>query len=95
MKRAYISLYYKDMCDFGKAKPYLTVVIDPETKLGKVCKRLGGSGIKRLIKCATYKLLKEKASKENRTINNFIRHVLLNKLKISNGKTNTASRTGL
>ena len=82
MKRLYISLYFKDIRNFGKVKPYLTVAFDSKSELYEVCKKLGSSGMKKLIQCDTYKCLKDKASKDNRSISNFIKTTILKKLKI-------------
>jgi len=90
MKRAYISIYFKDLTEFGKAKAYLTVAFDPDSQLYKISKKLGAAGIKKIINCPSYKALKAKAALDNRTINNFIKNTISKKLKIQNAQKNIA-----
>jgi hypothetical protein len=84
-KRAYISLYFEDGLIGHRKKRDFTVSFDPEDHLYIKCKKLGSAKIKELIGTHSYRDLVSYAKKENRSLGNYIKHRLNEKLgKASN-----------
>ena len=82
-KRKFISIYFEDGSVDGRRKRDLTIAFDNENSLYKKCKKLGSARIKEIIGIDSYKELTAKARKADRTLNNFIKHILKKKLGIS------------
>jgi hypothetical protein len=80
MPRNYISLYFKNGDLYHRKKRDVTIGFSADDPLFEKCKNLSSPEIKELISIETYKELKEKARKEDRTINNFIKSKLRIKL---------------
>lgn len=82
-KREFISIYFEDGSVDGRRKRDLTIAFDNGSSLYKKCRSLGSARIKEVIGIHSYKALIEKAKKEDRTLSNFIKHILKKKLGIS------------
>ena len=75
--RVYISIYFQDCMECThRKKRDLTIAFNANDKLYKICKNLGSSKIKKIIGIETYNELLEKAKKEDRSLNNYIKHKL-------------------
>jgi hypothetical protein len=82
-KRAFISVYFEDASVDGRRKRDLTISFDNGSSLYKKCRSLGSARIKEIVGIHSYKELTEKAKKNDRTVSNFIKHILKKKLGIS------------
>ena len=85
--RAFISIYFPDGITSKRKRRDLTVAFNSNDKLYELCKNLSSSNIKELIQIHSYKELVEKATEEERSLSNYIKHRL--KVKVQNDKTNT------
>ena len=81
-KRSYISFYYIDAALSDRKKKYLTIAFETNTKLYKKVRAMGTTKLKRLIGLRSYKEISESAAEDNRTISNYVKHVLKKHLKI-------------
>jgi hypothetical protein len=79
-KRAYISLYFEDGLIGNRKKRDFTVSFDPRDPLYVKCKKLGSVKIKELIETNLYQELVTYARKENRSLGNYVKHKLNEKL---------------
>ena len=82
-KRGFISIYFEDGFLKERKRRDLTVAFNDEGPLFKKCKGLGSTKIKEILGIHSYKELTEKAKKNDRTVSNFIKHILKKKLGIS------------
>lgn len=78
MNRKYISIYFKNGDTNRRKKRDITISFGPGDNLYERCKRMSSSEIRGIIKIETYKELIDKARKEDRTINNYIKSKLRN-----------------
>jgi len=79
-KRSFISIYFDDGLINNRKKRDITIGFDSNDPLYIKCKELGSSGIKKVIGVDSYSELLKEASKEDRSLNNFIKHRLKEKL---------------
>lgn len=79
-KRAYISLYFEDGLIGKRKKRDFTVAFNPRDPLYAKCKKLGSATIKELIGTNSYQDLVTYARKENRSLGNYVKHKLNEKL---------------
>ena len=82
-KREFVSIYFEDGSANGRGKRDLTVAFDNDISLYKKCRFLGSARIKEIIGIHSYKALIEKAKKEDRTLSNYVKHILKKKLDIN------------
>ncbi len=80
-KRKYISVYFDDTPLDNRKKRDVTIALSPSDKLYKMCKDYGSSKVKETIEIYSYKDLVYKARAEDRTISNFIKYKLKEKLR--------------
>lgn len=80
-KRKYISVYFDDIPLEGRKKRDVTLAISPTEALYEKCKDFGSSEVKEAIGVYSYKDLVDKAQAEQRTINNYIKYKLKEKLR--------------
>lgn len=73
MPRAYISVYFKNGDTEERKKRDVTVAFNSDDSLYEKCKNLSSAEIKKIIGIRTYKELKNKAVREDRSINNYIK----------------------
>ncbi len=79
-KRKYISVYFDDRPLTNLKKRDLTIAFNPSEPLYKHCKDLGSSDVKQIIGISSYEKLVKKAQGENRTLSNYIKNKLREKL---------------
>lgn len=79
-KRKYISIYFDDRPLDNLKKRDLTIAFSPSEPLYQLCKDLGSSDIKQIIGISSYEKLVNKAQAENRTLSNYIKNRLREKL---------------
>lgn len=79
-KRKYISIYFEDRALTERKKKDLTIAFSPTEPLYQYCKKFGSSDIKGIINIHSYEELVRMAQTENRTLSNFIKHKLKEKL---------------
>jgi predicted HicB family RNase H-like nuclease len=80
MPRVYISVYFKNGDAEQRKKRDVTVAFSSDDILYERCKNLSSSEIKKIVGIRTYKELKNKASRQDRSINNYIKSKLRTKL---------------
>jgi hypothetical protein len=80
-KRKYISVYFDDTPLDERKKRDVTLAFSPSDVLYKKCKNFGSSEVKETIAIYSYKDLVKKAKSEDRTINNYIKYKLKEKLR--------------
>jgi hypothetical protein len=80
-KRKYISVYFDDTPLDERKKRDVTLAFSPSDFLYEKCKDFGSSEVKKAIAIYSYKDLVEKARAEDRTINNYIKYKLKEKLR--------------
>jgi hypothetical protein len=78
--RKFISVYFKDGLSDNRKKRDLTISFNEDDPLYEKCKGFTSDEIKKIIGIKTFKDLVEKASKENRTLGNYIKHKLKQKI---------------
>ena len=81
--RVFISIYFEDGLTDGRKKRDLTIAFDSKSLLYRKCKDLGSAGIKELIEINSYKELSENAKMADRSLSNYVKHILKKKLGIS------------
>jgi hypothetical protein len=79
-KRAYISLYFEDGLVGKRKKRDLTISFNPNDPLYLKCHKIGSAKIKEIIGINLYSDLVGVAKKENRTLGNYIKHKLSEKI---------------
>jgi hypothetical protein len=79
-KRTYVSIYFADARQHGRRRSDVTVAFAQGDELGKVCVKLGASRIRHLIGIDSYGELKRAAENEGRSLGNYIRHRLRERL---------------
>ena len=80
-KRKYISVYFDDTPLEDRKKRDITLAFSPSDVLYEKCKDFGSSEVKETIAVYSYKELVEKSKAEDRTINNYIKYKLKEKLR--------------
>jgi len=80
IKRKFVSVYFEDGLVKNRKKRDLTVSFNQRDPIYKKCKNLGSTKIKEIVGIDSYKELLEKARAENRTLSNFIKYKLKEKL---------------
>ena len=75
-KRKYISIYFKDVISLGRKKNYITLSFDYDSKIYKRLKKMGTSKAKELLRITSYEELVRKAAQEDRTVGNYVKHML-------------------
>jgi len=79
-RRVYINIYFKNGITEKRTKRDLTIAFYDSEPLYKACKKLSSDQIKSVLNINSYKLLAKKAIKENRSLSNYIKHRLKEKL---------------
>ena len=74
--RHFISLYFKDGLLTTRKKRDVTLAFGKDDLLYDRCKQLGSSNIKKIIGTDSYKELTQRANKDGRSINNYIKTLL-------------------
>lgn len=85
VKRKFISIYFKDGLLNKRKKRDLTIAISSNSFLYNKCDKLTSSLIKKLIGVSSYQDLTKKAAFERRTLGNFVKYKLEQKLIKHNG----------
>jgi hypothetical protein len=75
-ERKFISIYFNDGFTINRKKRDLTLAFDSNDPIYHKCKGLGSTKIKEIIGIPSYEDLMLKAKKENRSLNNYIKHKL-------------------
>ncbi len=78
--RRYISIYFADKHNEKQKKRDVTLAFGRDDPLYSLCKPLGSPGIKEVLGISSFSELSEKAKKDNRSIGNFIKNMLRNRL---------------
>jgi hypothetical protein len=79
-KRKFISVYFDDRPLDGRKKRDITIAFNPTEALYDICKDLGSSEIKAALRIYSYHELVKKAQEDHRTLSNFIKARLKEKL---------------
>ena len=80
-KRHFISVYFQDGLAFERKKRDVTLSFSEEDDLYHQIKSIGSTEIKELLGIYSYTKLVEGAKKESRTLSNYIKYKLRNRLK--------------
>lgn len=86
--RCYIGIYFSDGLIDGRKKRDINLAFSPSDDLYIRCKDLGSSEIKRIIGIDSYAQLVQEASKEDRSLGNYIKHKL--RIRLTNEQKNTS-----
>lgn len=78
--RTYISIYFEDGLLDHRKKRDLTISFNADDPLYGQCKEMSSAEIKELIEVSSYNELVKLAEKENRTLGNFVKHKLRQKI---------------
>jgi len=79
--RKFISIYFEDGHKSGRKKRDTTISFNEDSSLYKQCQNLGSKQIKELLGISSLAELKQKSRKDGRSISNYVKHELKNKLK--------------
>jgi hypothetical protein len=79
-ERVFFSIYFSDGNTEKRRKKDVTLAFKKGDPLYSLCKKLRSTEIKRVIGIYSYKELTERAKKDNRSLNNFIKSVLKTQL---------------
>jgi hypothetical protein len=79
-QRKFISIYFKDGLLNNRKKRDFTISLSAESSLYKKCKHLNSSAIKKLIGIDSYAVLLKKSNQDGRTLSNYIKYKLNQKL---------------
>lgn len=79
-RRNFSSIYFKNSYTKGRKKRDVTVSFRDNDPLFEKCKKLGSSRIKELIDTKNYQDLVKAADKEDRSLSNYIKYHLRQKL---------------
>jgi hypothetical protein len=85
-KRSYFSIYFEDKLMMGKKKNDFTLAFDNDDPLCQICKELGSAKIKEIMGISTYSELERRASKEGRSLGNYVKYRLRKRLGWSNNE---------
>ena len=80
--RKFISIYFEDGHESGRKKRDITISFSEDSSLYKQCQKLGSKQIRELLGVVSLADLKQKSRKDGRSISNYVKHELKNKLKM-------------
>ena len=79
-KRVFISIYFEDGLHDSRKKRDLTISFSAGDPVYEKCKDMSSADLKALIGVSSYSELVKLAGKEDRTLGNYIKHKLRQKL---------------
>ena len=75
-KRVFLSIYFSDGLSDNRKRRDVTLAFNPEDNIYQKCKGMGSLKIREIIGTNSYIELTDRAKREDRSVSNYMKHVL-------------------